>query len=146
MSGSDARGWIEKCRGDIDVVRRSLVPSPDPNLEAAAYHCQQAGEKAVKALLVHLGIAFPRGGGKGHDLRVLATNIPRGHALYCDAWALAHLTPWATAFRYPPDDPASSPPVPTVSSIKAELNRITALVDSVEAEINSVGKPQAEPS
>jgi HEPN domain-containing protein len=57
----DASGWLEKARGDLDVVRRSLVPMPEVNLEAAAYHLQQAAEKSLKGLLVHLGLVYPRG-------------------------------------------------------------------------------------
>ncbi|HXY57754.1 MAG TPA: HEPN domain-containing protein [Methylocystis sp.] len=135
MSRSDAYKWVEKSRSDIDVVKRALAPNPAPNLEAAAYHCQQAAEKAVKALLVHLSVAFARGGGKGHDIRILARNIPRKHALYGAAWSLAHLTPWATVFRNPSDDPAAAPPVPSVSDIARELNLNTAFLDQVEAEI-----------
>ena len=64
MSQDEATSWLEKAKGDLDVVRRSLMPLPDKNLEAAAYHCQQAAEKSIKALLVHLKIAYPRGGGR----------------------------------------------------------------------------------
>lgn len=62
---SDAKDWLEKGKGDLDMVRRSLIPMPEQNLEAAAYHLQQAAEKAMKALLAHLGIPYPRGGGRG---------------------------------------------------------------------------------
>ena len=51
MSQDEATSWLEKAKGDLDVVRRSLMPLPDKNLEAAAYHCQQAAEKSIKALL-----------------------------------------------------------------------------------------------
>jgi len=145
MSDSDACKWVEKSKNDIDVVKRALAPNPDLNLEAAAYHCQQAAEKAVKALLVQLGVAFARGGGKGHDIRLLASNIPRSHPLYGDAWGLAHLTPWATAFRYPSDDPAAAPPIPSAFELARELNLITAFLNRVEAEIGRVAKPPANP-
>jgi HEPN domain-containing protein len=84
------------------MVRRALAPMPDINLEAAAY--QQTAEKALKSLLVHLGIAYPRGRGDGHDINVIAAKIPASHTLYTDAQALVPLTPRATAYHYPADD------------------------------------------
>lgn len=120
---SDASGWLEKARDDLDVVRRTLIPMPDVNLKAAAYHLQQAAEKSLKALHVHLGIAYPRGAGRGHDLNVLAAGIPAGHLLHAEALGLAPLTPWATAYRYPADDPALEPPPPTLTEIEANSKR-----------------------
>ena len=136
MSCANATAWIEKAKNDMDVVARSLIPNPNQNLEAAAYHCQQAAEKAIKALLVLLGIAVPRGAGKGHDLRAISAAIPSTHALRDSASALAPLTPWATAFRNPPDDPASAPTAPSAIEIQSYLELLFAFVNAVEAEID----------
>ena len=55
---SNARSRLEAADADIDAVRRSLRPDPTPNLPIAAYHCQQAVEKLIKALLVHLALPY----------------------------------------------------------------------------------------
>jgi HEPN domain-containing protein len=135
MSGDEARSWLEKAKGDLDVVRRSLMLLPDKNLEAAAYHCQQAAEKSIKALLVHLNIAYPRGGGRGHDLGLAASMTPTSHGLYLEALALAPLTPWATAYRYPSDDPATAPAVPSDSDIEKWLEKIERFMARIESEM-----------
>jgi HEPN domain-containing protein len=88
---SDADDMLAKARSDLDMVRRAMTPPTDQNLEQAAYHIQQAAEKARKALLVHLGIAYPRGGAKGHDLKLSALLIPPAHRLHSDANALVSL-------------------------------------------------------
>lgn len=145
MNQSDAMSWIDKAKIDLDVVRRSLAPMPDQNLEAAAYHCQQAAEKAIKALLVCLGIGYPRGGGKGHDLGVAVANIPPAHPQFDAACALVPLTPWATAYRYPSEDPATAPAVPRASDIERWLERVVEFSKNVQNEIESTSTPSNTP-
>lgn len=120
---ASVRGWIEKADSDLDAVRRALIPDPDTNSEAAAYHLQQAAEKLLKALLVHEGLQYPRGSG-GHDLQVAADRLPLDHPLFAEAQALTPLTPWATAYRYPSDDPLTATPLPTVAEIEEALERV----------------------
>ena len=43
--------WIEKAERDLASALRLLDGTP-PYLDTAVYHCQQAGEKALKAFLV----------------------------------------------------------------------------------------------
>ena len=74
---SNAAGWIASADSDLDAVRRCLAEPP--NLSAAAYHPQQAVEKLIKAVLVALGIAYPRGR-SGHDLRRRPTMSESGWA------------------------------------------------------------------
>ena len=97
--------WLAKARRDIDSARRLLVGAP-PYRDTAVYHCQQAAEKAIKALLSAKGIPFP----KSHDLTALLTLAIDAVPTLCRlAEAAAVLTPYATLFRYPdavmePDD------------------------------------------
>ncbi len=60
------RQWVAKADVDYRTAER-LVNDSDPIREAIAFHCQQAVEKYVKALLVSLQIEFP----KTHDLEEL---------------------------------------------------------------------------
>ena len=92
-----AREWLRKARHDLDSARK-LAADPDPLLDTAIYHCQQAAEKAIKGLLVLQDQRFE----KTHDLRLLVTRAaavsPDWARLLPDAELL---TPYATAFRYP---------------------------------------------
>ena len=91
---NEARRWIVKAVED----RRSaaLLLADDPSLlDPAAYHCQQAAEKLLKALLAAAGAPIP----KCHDLQRLATMVtPLYPAL---AAVVSDFTPWGTATRYP---------------------------------------------
>ncbi len=53
------RGWLIKAQHDLFSARK-LATDPDPYLDTAAYHCQQAAEKAVKGLLVFYGQRFKK--------------------------------------------------------------------------------------
>jgi HEPN domain-containing protein len=70
MSSSDPRNWFDLARSDAAAARR-LLPPPAA-LQQAAYLVQQSAEKLIKARLVDLQIAYPRHGGRGHDLVALA--------------------------------------------------------------------------
>ena len=107
---SDPSEWLHKARQDARSARRLLTAPPE--LEVAAYHLQQAAEKAIKALLTAGGIKYPRGKGAGHDLDALAGLVPVTNALHVQALSFSNVTPWATAFRYPADDPMTAQPVP----------------------------------
>jgi len=93
------RAWFIIAKRDLDSARR-LTTGPDPYLDTALYHWQQAAEKAVKGFLVFHNPAFP----KTHDVRKVValteTVEPR-----CGEWLDAGelLTPFATAFRYTDD-------------------------------------------
>ena len=93
------RSWLTKAASDLRSAQ-VLGSAEDPTLDTAIYHCQQAAEKAVKAFLVHCGIA-PE---KTHDIRNLtiqaAAHEPRFNELMEMA---AALTPYAWEFRYPDD-------------------------------------------
>ena len=84
-----ALAWLEKAWHDLETARR-LTESPRPITDVAVYHCQQAAEKSLKALLVGRGVAIL----KTHDLMALLSLCI---ASYPDAsqWidAAATLTP-----------------------------------------------------
>ena len=102
---NEAQVWLTKARRDLDSAKRLLQGDP-PFRDTAAYHCQQAAEKALKAFLIGTGTSVPR----THDLVALvdiATRLDGGLAELSEAAAI--LTPYATLYRYPdtplePDD------------------------------------------
>lgn len=63
---------------------------------AAAFHAQQAAEKALKGALAAAEIAFER----IHDLEALAARLPAATRDAFDLDDLARLTPWAVQGRY----------------------------------------------
>ncbi len=66
--------WLYLAENDYDfsVFVRNSDYKPDPN-DKICFHCQQAAEKAVKALIIHLG---KRGGmPKKHDISFLLDQV-----------------------------------------------------------------------
>ena len=92
--------WLELADLDYGVAEHLLgIYHPIP-VEIICYHCQQAAEKAVKALILCFGIAdaIP----KKHDISYLIDQV-KGHIVidekyydYADT-----LTPYGVAVRYP---------------------------------------------
>lgn len=143
MSGvSDPHDWIGKARQDARSARRLLADPPE--MEVAAYHVQQTVEKAIKALLVARDIPYPRGKGSGHDLDVLARLIPATSPLSVRALVLADLTVWATAFRYPADDPFTAQPLPSQEEVGRRLGDAAAFVEAAAVEVMAISPRRSE--
>jgi HEPN domain-containing protein len=121
MSG--AADWVASADTDVDAARRCLVDPP--NVAVAAYHCQQAAEKLIKAILVALRIAYLRGR-SGHDLGLAAAQIPADHKLRKAAEAFDSIADWSISFRYPADDPLQAEPLPNSDEIASWLQRLVA--------------------
>ena len=51
--------WVLKAEDDIESAR-TLAALAKPKRDAACFHCQQAAEKYLKALLQEIGLAVPR--------------------------------------------------------------------------------------
>ena len=92
MSVDEVHRMLDVAERDLSAAERMLESSPI--LEVAAYHLQQAAEKSVKAALISLGVPYPRGGSKGHDISILAELIPAESTLRSKAMELSSLTPW----------------------------------------------------
>lgn len=96
-----ARDWKAKADGDLRSAQTLLDLDP-PETDAVAFHCQQAAEKYLKALLVAVGVEPPR----THDLGVLrelaSDKFPEIANLQepCE-----YLTPFAVQTRYPLFEP-----------------------------------------
>jgi HEPN domain-containing protein len=91
------REWLQRAERDLRSAR-TLASAPDPLLDTAIYHCQQAAEKAIKGWLQARDVPFA----KTHDLVELvklASDVSAEFGALAEAAEV--LTPYATAFRYP---------------------------------------------
>jgi len=81
---------------DLEAAERLARDAPHL-YQMALYHCQQAGEKWLKALLAASGVAYPR----VHDLRALLTRCVALDSTLEALWTAAEvLTAFATEPRY----------------------------------------------
>lgn len=92
-----ARRWLSKARTDL-VLATVVLERDREGLEgwAAAFHAQQAAEKALKAVLVAQAVDPPR----IHNLRALVALLPTDLRLSASVDDLASLTQFASAARY----------------------------------------------
>lgn len=92
-----ARAWLIKAEHDL-ASAKVLGEWSRPILDTAIYHCQQAGEKALKAILAHNRKPLQ----KTHDLEellnLIVAELPGLADLRNDAQSL---TPYSTLYRYP---------------------------------------------
>ncbi|WP_263819287.1 HEPN domain-containing protein [Salinibacter sp.] len=91
----DPWAWLDRSRSNLTRARHT---HPDVYLEDLCFDAQQAAEKALKGLLIHLGAAFPY----THDVADLITLI-EDHDLPVPESVkdAAILTDYAVATRYP---------------------------------------------
>lgn len=89
--------WVLKAEEDVEVAR-SLAAHAKPRRDAVCFHCQQAAEKYLKALLQELGLPVPR----VHDLGdLLDLLLAHDATLKPLRRGLASLTSYAVEYRYP---------------------------------------------
>ncbi len=94
---AEARRWLAKADEDVAVAELALARYP-PLTEPAAFHCQQAAEKILKALLVAAGVVPTR----SHDMERLVQGAALLYPTLSDKMqAFARLTEWLTVSRYP---------------------------------------------
>jgi len=106
---------------------RNCLNGPEPTVQVAIYHCQQAAEKLVKAALVADAINPPR----GHDIGALVDRLRPDHPLHGVLSELEELTVYAIAYRYPSGDILSVPPEPLVEEVAGWVARIIAARDKL---------------
>ncbi len=96
----------------------------------AAYHCQQASEKLIRALLIHHEIEP----GLDHHLDILASKLPESEPWRAKLEPLHKYTPYATTYRYAtPGGRVPSAPEPTKIAVEAE--QIAALIDAARKDL-----------
>jgi HEPN domain-containing protein len=91
-----ARLYLRKAAED-ETLLDEVIDSPRVSDAAIGFHCQQAAEKLLKALLSYHGIRFRR----THDLRELMDLVAdSGREIPISLLELDSLTPFVVEFRY----------------------------------------------
>jgi HEPN domain-containing protein len=95
---SGAERWLALARADL-AVARSVDREDELQRGLACFHCQQAAEKSLKAVLVHAGVAFPW----THNLTQLVALVESTteRSAPDEVRAARMLSDYATAMRYP---------------------------------------------
>ena len=89
--------WVKKAEADWRGAQR-LDCEPDRLNDIIGFHCQQAAEKYLKALLQQLGQPVPR----THNLEdLLDLLLPHDSTLKSIRRSLISLTDFAVDYRYP---------------------------------------------
>ena len=89
--------WLRHAKSDL-AVARDIEDNPDVLPNQTAFHAQQAAEKAIKAAIIHEGIAFPL----THDLKDLVKRWTSSGRVWPPALInVKTLTPYAVESRYP---------------------------------------------
>ena len=88
--------FLRKARSDEALLDEVWDSEQVPD-DVVGFHCQQAAEKLLKALLSDCGAEFPR----THSLRTLMDLLEdAGRPLPADCADVDTLTPFGTMFRY----------------------------------------------
>ena len=89
--------WLKKAHHDL-LSAQWLAEAPTHLLDTAIYHCQQAAEKSIKAVLVFHDQPFE----KTHDVGAVLTQATSVEPSLSAVASLAdRLTRYAFVFRYP---------------------------------------------
>lgn len=100
---SDPGVWLARAKSNLARARVGRT-SPEVVWDDPCFDAQQAAEKALKALLIALGIPFP----KTHDLARLLELIRPHLPVPPGLEDLVRLNPFAVAGRYPGDLPEAT--------------------------------------
>lgn len=93
----DPREWLNRARSSL-AKAKSAADSPEVYLEDLCFDAQQAAEKAVKTVLIHLGQRFPY----THDLAQLLGLVEQtGQSVPESIKRAAILSEYAVETRYP---------------------------------------------
>ena len=91
----DPREWLNRARSNLSRAKSRI---PEVYLEDLCFDAQQAAEKAIKALLVKKGVAFPY----VHDIAYLLTLVEQTAVQIPNPVRRAEdLTRYAVVTRYP---------------------------------------------
>ena len=132
MRVADTRAWLARAQDDLRGAEIDLAAAP-PLLGDAAFHCQQAVEKALKAFLAWHDRPFR----KTHDLVELGAEcVAIDPALEPHLRGTAPLTEYAWRYRYP-----GEPSHPEESEVHQAVDRARAVVALIEERLPPEARP-----
>ena len=109
----------------------------------AAYLCEQAAEKVIRAVLTSEGIH----GGIGHALSQMIALLPDANPIKAQLALLSPLAAYATTYRYPTS--ARVPAAPAAHELAEHLQRLDAVLTEVSrrfaVDLDQVGTPAGRP-
>jgi HEPN domain-containing protein len=112
----DPQEWLNRARSNLALAR---TQGQDIYLEDLCFNLQQAAEKALKALLIQMGVEFPY----VHDIGQLLTRLEASGCAIPEALLQgARLTRFAVFTRYPGIAPSIG---------RAEYRDALALADAI---------------
>ena len=95
------KSWLDKANEDL-FAAEVILASKARAVDTAAFHAQQAAEKALKALLIRHQLRF----GKTHDIEeLLELAQPAAPGISSELAEAARLTLYAVDVRYPGEEP-----------------------------------------
>lgn len=119
----EARRWLDLAESDLSDAENLVTGGRWRN---ACYLAQQAGEKAVKAVLAAHGLPFPR----THDIAVLVQLAPTDAVVRGTDADAPSLSAFAVEARYPLDVPA-----PTAEDARTAVADARKLVDAAKRDV-----------
>ena len=95
LAPDDSREWLRRARSNL---LQAGEPRKGVYLEDLCFQAQQAAEKALKAVLIHLGLSVPH----VHDIGVLISKLAKADQPVPEKLHQAvRLTDYAVQSRYP---------------------------------------------
>ena len=119
------REWYGHALGELAMARQILIPGMPAR--GAAFHAEQAAEKAIKAALIAEGLSVPR----THDLDMLRNLLPSAWKVRRAHPDLADLSEYAVETRYPDND---SPVTEAAASaaIRQAMSVVAVIAEDLE--------------
>ncbi|MBI3969249.1 MAG: HEPN domain-containing protein [Chloroflexi bacterium] len=125
--------WLDLAEGDLAGAERLAQSTPRPLRGLAAYHCQQAFEKALKGYLSFQDVPFRR----THELPELLAECEALDAEFARlATQAALLNPYSVRWRYPP-----TPGEPSEDQINAATAAAREAIAFVRARLPRSASP-----
>jgi HEPN domain-containing protein len=141
MSAEVIAGMLRIASQDLDGARL-LNQAGNRN---AAYLCEQAAEKVIRAVSTSEGIQA----GIRHELPDMVDKIPDENPIKPALRAIEHLAAYATAFRYPSPRGRIRPP-PTTAELEADIAKIgaalSAVVAAFQVDLSKPNEPARKPA
>ncbi len=129
----DTRAWLQEAVKDLRRIDVLLAADP-PDPEDAPFHCQQAGEKALKAFLTWHDVPFRR----VHELDELGSQCTEIDDTLTPLTDQAdRLTKYASRFRYP-----GAPYRPTPEEARSTAALVRELLEAILSRLPAQVRPQ----